>query len=93
MIGEDKGFAAFKSETNGKLCLDESNILLMQNNKAAEFCLETGKQDDRLVQIVKNSIYERGFTLMMCLDTELGDDTVYTDEDFANNYRFTLVEE
>jgi hypothetical protein len=91
-VGYEKGFASFISSPEGNICLDESNALLRQNSAGAEFCLKTGKQESRLVKVVKNGLTERGFTMMMCLKAEDGDDTVFTDQDFANNYRISLTE-
>ena len=66
LIGEGKGYAIFDSETNGDICLDETRF--HDTEVAADaFCLKVGKQDDRQMRIIKNSITDRGFTLMMCL--------------------------
>jgi hypothetical protein len=46
LVGEQKGFAIFKSLPSGEICLDESRFHDSEVS-ANDFCLEVGKQDDR----------------------------------------------
>jgi hypothetical protein len=44
------------------------------------------------MRIVKQAASDRGFTLMMCLEREEADEYLFSEREFAANYRISLSE-